>query len=162
MEAVHRAGLPGVVPGLPRRCSSVRSSWITADYTVMSREISTRTIGPWSRAAFSATASAIPGGRARKLRFEEGRWKRHRGYATDCTGNIASWNPALAVMLGHAESRVLFDWCVSVNSTINRAHRHCKTSRAAQGSPSIDKNMHRGTPDHAIGRSGSGLKVEIP
>jgi transposase len=46
-------------------------------------------------------------------------WKRHRRYAGDGT-----WDSVLETMLGHAESRGLIDWEVSVDSTINRAHQH--------------------------------------
>lgn len=46
-------------------------------------------------------------------------WTHHRRYAADGT-----WDSVLATLLGHAQSRGLIDWEVSVDSTINRAHQH--------------------------------------
>ncbi|MDQ0096164.1 hypothetical protein [Paeniglutamicibacter psychrophenolicus] len=88
-------------------------------------------------------------------------WKGHRRYAADCIWNIVSWNTVVAAMLGQAESRGLIDWGVSVDSAINRADQHCTTSRAAQGSVSMDKNMPGEPPGRAIGTSRSGLGIKI-
>jgi transposase len=83
-------------------------------------------------------------------------WKGLRRYAADSTWNIGSWNTVLAVLPGQAESRGLIDRGVSVDSTINRAHQHRTSPRAAQGSVSIDKKVLGEPPDAPSARPAAG------
>lgn len=46
-------------------------------------------------------------------------WKRHRRFSGDGT-----WDQILAVLLTHADAADLIDREVSIDSTVNRAHRH--------------------------------------
>ena len=58
-------------------------------------------------------------------------WKRHRRYAVDGT-----WDRVLARLTATADAAGLIDWAVSVDATINRAHRHASTVRPVGGSAS--------------------------
>ena len=46
-------------------------------------------------------------------------WKRHRRFAGDGT-----WDKILTELLSQADTDGLIEWEVSVDSTVNRAHRH--------------------------------------
>jgi len=46
-------------------------------------------------------------------------WKRHRRFSGDGT-----WDSILATLLTETDAAGDIDWTVSVDSTINRAHRH--------------------------------------
>ena len=54
-------------------------------------------------------------------------WKRHRRLSVDGT-----WDKILARLVAQADAIGEVDWTVSVDSTINRAHRHATTLSRAE------------------------------
>ena len=55
-------------------------------------------------------------------------WKRYRRYAGDGT-----WDTVFAALLTQADTDGKFEWTVSVDATINRAHQHAtNTTRPEQ------------------------------
>ncbi|XBH23188.1 IS5 family transposase [Jonesiaceae bacterium BS-20] len=89
-------------------------------------------------------------------------WKRHRRYAVDGT-----WDRVFAQILGETDGDGGFDWNVSIDATINRAHQHgTNIPRPDQdaGALSNYKNLpicEVEPAGHGIGRSRGGLSTKM-
>jgi transposase len=62
-------------------------------------------------------------------------WKRHERFSTDGT-----WGKILTAVLAQADAAGDIDWAVSIDSTINRAHRHATSLPRSTGAVSKHRN----------------------